>query len=176
MISWGRFSVRILTFVLLLTLAIVMGCQGSALVKALTPKDFSVGNLYLRQPISEVEKMYGKPLKVGESISYKGDDHSLFERHYYQKFELEVSKYDPNSKFVDIIFVPQPGLKTPRSIGVGSTAREVLGKYGKPNLELRLAYLYSHEVTEDDLIYTCCLKMEFLNDKVKRMIVYIAEQ
>jgi hypothetical protein len=80
----------------------------------LSIEDFKIGELYLEQSINDVIGFYGKPLKIGETLVYKGrEDSNLWQHYYFEGFDLEV--YEPSKEVVDIK-VSSPRLKTPRSL------------------------------------------------------------
>ncbi|MCL6592281.1 MAG: hypothetical protein K6U80_20340 [Firmicutes bacterium] len=140
--------------------------NNSSKLKMLTAKDqlqlqdFKIGGLYLQQPISEVVKILGKPLKV-ETKTING---AILQNYYFSGVIVGVYKSDQK---VFQLRIENKNLITFRGIKVGDKEEKVYYHYGKGD-KMDNEIVYWMHVSDTPNVYYA-IGFNIKNSKVERI-------
>lgn len=134
----------------------------------LQKKDFTIGGIYINQPINEVIKILGKPQKIQKIPNgFQGSD----EYDYY--FPGVIIITSGLEKKVFQLKIENGDIKTFRGIAVGDKEQDVYYRYGKKekldNKILRYQMFVDYQRDDSQNI----LDFYIQNNKVTKIMIYI---
>jgi hypothetical protein len=134
----------------------------------LQERDFVIDGLYINQPIEDVIKIFGKPIKIQKRPD---EFHGVDGLNYYFP-DVSIITSEVNKKVFQINIKSQ-NIKTFRGIAVGDNEEDVFYYYGKTkkldNKILRYQMYVNYETSDSQYI----LEFFIQKNKVSEIMIYV---